>query len=268
MRASTPCRPEPARRLMRRAARRWEGGIRPASFVYSPLLPSEKRGKWYNGTLHETDWFKTFLHVAARSTNASALEIELDGLDIWEQLQNVDAPNSTREVLIADNVLRQGEYKLIAGGFHNEDSHSALLMDCMLGTDGGWMTPPNGSDNVNRCPLDVYTRPPANAKKGASEIGCDKDSGAGVIVSSDIDKQLCSETLCTLAAPCLFNVITDPQERHDVSAEFPNVVQDMLKRLKAYSANFYAGTGNMIKDNGKFCDKAAERGNFIGPWLD
>ena len=194
--------------------------------------------------------------------------IELDGLDIWEQLQNVDAPNTTREVLIADNILRQGEYKLIAGGFHGEDSHSALLMDCMLGTGGGWMTPPDGTDNLNRCPLDVYTRPPAKKGKGTDEIGCDAASGAGVIVSSDIDKKLCSETLCTLDAPCLFNVVTDPQERHDISADFPTIVQDMLRRLKAYGASFYSGTGNTMKDNGKFCVKAAERGNFLGPWLD
>ena len=65
------------------------------------------------------------------------------------------------------------------------------------------MTPPNGTDNLNRCPLDVYTRPPAKKGKGTDEIGCDAASGAGVIVSSDIDKKLCSETLCTLDAPCL-----------------------------------------------------------------
>ena len=34
----------------------FEGGIRPAAFVASPLLPPSARGRWYNGSVHLVDW--------------------------------------------------------------------------------------------------------------------------------------------------------------------------------------------------------------------
>ena len=42
----------------------FEGGIRPACFVSSPLLPAAVRGTVYSGIVHETDYFKTFATLA------------------------------------------------------------------------------------------------------------------------------------------------------------------------------------------------------------
>lgn len=42
----------------------WEGGIRPAAFVSSPLLPQEARGRTFHGIVHETDWLPTFAALA------------------------------------------------------------------------------------------------------------------------------------------------------------------------------------------------------------
>ena len=59
------------------------GGVRAAAFVHSPLLPTQVRGTWFNGTLHLVDWLPTFLHLAgATSRNASVL----DGLSQWQAL--------------------------------------------------------------------------------------------------------------------------------------------------------------------------------------
>ena len=38
----------------------FEGGVRPAAFVTSPLLPKSVAGSKYTGMMHETDWFATF----------------------------------------------------------------------------------------------------------------------------------------------------------------------------------------------------------------
>ena len=38
----------------------FEGGIRPAAFVTSPLLPKAVFGSKHSGIFHETDWHATF----------------------------------------------------------------------------------------------------------------------------------------------------------------------------------------------------------------
>lgn len=39
----------------------------------------------------------------------------------------------------------------------------------------------------------------------------------------------CNET------PCLFNVIKDPEERHNLASELPDIVEHMLDRLNHYA---------------------------------
>eukprot|EP00054_Salpingoeca_dolichothecata_P022281 m.145689 g.145689 ORF g.145689 m.145689 type:complete len:281 (-) comp24284_c1_seq6:481-1323(-) len=39
----------------------WEGGVRLASFVSSPMLPKERQGKVYYGMAHSADWYKTIV---------------------------------------------------------------------------------------------------------------------------------------------------------------------------------------------------------------
>lgn len=41
---------------------------------------------------------------------------------------------------------------------------------------------------------------------------------------------------CTLGAPCLFNVVSDPNEEHDVAAAQPDIVARLLGRLAHYNS--------------------------------
>jgi len=88
----------------------FEGGIRPAAFVSSPLLPAAVRGTWYNGTVHETDFFTTFLFLAG-----AVVPNGTNGVNLWPTLLDAGTPHR-EEVLIADHILRIGAYKLITGG--------------------------------------------------------------------------------------------------------------------------------------------------------
>ena len=82
----------------------FEGGIRPAAFVTSPLLPVTARGTTYSGLLHETDWFATLAYLAGATPPS-----DLDGINVWNTLEDPHSATPHRtEVLVADHILRSG----------------------------------------------------------------------------------------------------------------------------------------------------------------
>jgi hypothetical protein len=180
----------------------FEGGIRPAAFIHSPLLPTTAQGQWYDGIVSETDWFSTFLSLGLAKPPSN---YSIDGMNIWPTLLSLGKGESAvvpfrDELLIADFILRQGKYKLITGGDHKNDWSKSLLRDCMLGTGGGWLTPPNTTDNI--CPMDIYTK---SAQKTA--LCCDNDNGTlpCKVVADEVDQYLCSDP-CTPDHPCLYDL--------------------------------------------------------------
>ena len=240
----------------------FEGGIRPAAFVTSPLLPRAVWGSEYNGLVHEVDWFATFSVMAG-----VALDPGLDSVDVWPTLVDPGTPHRT-EALVSNNILRQGRWKLLIGagrGSTPQAWHTGMLKGCVLGTGGGWMVPPANASNT--CPGDVYTH-----GGDRNQLGCPSDvpGKAQVAVTSAVDKWLCSVP-CSLAHPCLFDVVADPGERNEVAGANPGAVARLLARLLDLQKNFSNAT--TIKDNGKFCDTLARRtvqgvGPFLGPWID
>eukprot|EP00040_Diaphanoeca_grandis_P015496 m.79144 g.79144 ORF g.79144 m.79144 type:complete len:284 (+) comp25184_c0_seq1:255-1106(+) len=238
----------------------FEGGIRPASFVYSPLLPMSVRGQWYNGSVHETDWAPTFFSLAQL-----AIPTQVTGVSLWPTLLDLNHPHRT-EVLIADNILRMGPWKLAAGA-GNESWIDAMLKDCMLATNGGWLEPPNDpKNNSNICPLDVYTRTPKTPQGGKEEVQCNFSNSGAITLHDQMDNWLCSNP-CTLDHPCLWNVESDPSERAEVSHQNSEIVSQMLARLKVLSQQF-EDNPPIIGSNDLFCSHVQQRGGFLGPWMD
>ena len=61
----------------------------------------------------------------------------------------------------------------------------------------------------------------------------------------------------------LYDVIADPEERHDVAKYFPEIVDEMLAKLAAYNKTAvpYQFPGGDVRCN------PALRGDVWGPWL-
>lgn len=74
----------------------YEGGIRVNAFVHSALIPMERRGNWYDGLFHVSDWLPTIVAGALRMNYSSPLPSDLDGVDQWQSLlgQSADQPRS------------------------------------------------------------------------------------------------------------------------------------------------------------------------------
>ena len=267
----------------------WEGGIRPAAFVHSPLLPAPAVGRWYYGIIHETDWSPTILGLVARHGGLPAtagLNYTLDGVDAWPSLSSADAADTRTEVLLAHNILRRGDFKLVAGsGTDNQTWEVGMLRDCMLGTGGGWDTPPTAANGtLALCPTSLYKlsyydegtpvlpqqeQQQAEAAEAAAaagaqgQISCDNVQEWGDVH----DKWLCSEP-CTRTSPCLYDVVRDPGERVNVAKSHAPVVEAMLATLKELRKEYYTPTQPPNNAPIDYCDTAQKNGRRVGPWLD
>ena len=69
----------------------YEGGIRAASFVLSPLLTKKEYS--YEGLLHLVDWTPTFLKLAG-----GEVPEDIDGVDIWEALDK-NSPSPRHRII-------------------------------------------------------------------------------------------------------------------------------------------------------------------------
>ena len=66
----------------------FEGGVRAASFVHSPLLPARQRHAW-RGLMHVSDWHPTAAALAGAPLPAGAV----DGYNVWGALAgNLSSP--------------------------------------------------------------------------------------------------------------------------------------------------------------------------------
>lgn len=67
----------------------FEGGVRVASFVVSPLLPGVVRGTVNSHLFSVTDWYPTFAVLAGLDpTDNCPGCVHIDGMDIWPALVN------------------------------------------------------------------------------------------------------------------------------------------------------------------------------------
>lgn len=98
----------------------WEGGVRGAGFIWSPLI--DNRQQVSNELMHIVDWLPTL--YAAAGGNMSSVE-GIDGLNLWENLaRGVKSTRRTEALLNIDNVwgssgLIVGDYKIVRGTNYN-----------------------------------------------------------------------------------------------------------------------------------------------------
>ena len=72
-----------------------EGGTKVDSFVFSPLIPTDRQGLTYNNVFHVTDWFPTMLEMAGRPFIPTRDEYALDGVSHFASFLDDNANNGT-----------------------------------------------------------------------------------------------------------------------------------------------------------------------------
>ncbi|KAJ1528578.1 hypothetical protein ONE63_006982 [Megalurothrips usitatus] len=209
----------------------WEGGVRGAGLLWSPLLA--RPGRVSRQLMHVTDWLPTLYRAAGGDPGALPA---IDGVDLWDALSFDLDSNRTSVLHNIDDVfgvaaLTVGQWKIVTGATYN-------------GTWDSWYGPSGRDDPVVR-QYDVASVVGSLAGKAAlaagtpltpdlvwglrelAEVNCGAEDG------DHTGPEVSGPAACKpLLAPCLFNVATDPCERRNLANRFPAVLQHLRQMLR------------------------------------
>ncbi|CAJ1070448.1 arylsulfatase B-like [Xyrichtys novacula] len=210
----------------------WEGGIRGVGFVSSPLL--ERPGSVSRELIHISDWLPTLVGLAGGSTRGTK---PLDGFNVWnaiskgfasprlELLHNIDPLYEDIAPCPGKSPqLTLAEEVRAKLGF-NVSIHAAIRSSnwkLLTGYPG----------------CDLWFPPPA---------------------SNDLDFE--RYPWDPLKPVMLFDIENDPEEKHEVSNDFPNIVDYLLSRLQQYQSG---SVPIIYPDADPKCDPGPD--GAWGPW--
>jgi len=199
----------------------YEGGVRAAGCIYSPLFKNP--GRVSLDLMHATDWLPTLLTVASEGTFSNFTN--LDGMNFWDTFQN-KKPSPRTEVLInidplvyKNAALRIGEWKIV----NQSKSYD------------GWYPPPGIKKHLRK----LFAR---NTKEDKLRFGDNPMIKCG---ERPLYSRVCGGKKYL---PCLFNIENDPCEYEDVSNKFPIIYNIMIARLNEYRKKMHKPRRNTNSD--------------------
>ncbi|KAM9313007.1 arylsulfatase I [Gastrophryne carolinensis] len=181
----------------------WEGGIRSLGFVHSPLIKKKRRTS--RTLMHITDWYPTLVKLAGG--NISETE-GLDGYDMWPSISEGKESERTEVLHNIDplyNLARSGSLEEGQGIWNTAIQASIRVKDFKLITGD-----PGYSDWIPPQTLTNFPGTWWNLER---------------------------HTDGSRKSVWLFNITADPYERHDLSAQKPEIVKELLMRLAHYNSS-------------------------------
>jgi len=202
----------------------WEGGVRGAGFVWSPMLKSAPRVS--QQMMNIQDWLPTF--YSAAGGDPSTLDM-MDGMDMWGALSN-NSP-SPRNLMLHNmdpqrevKAVKVGDWKLVSGTTY--DGHW-----------DGWYGPSGRSERDYNISLLRESR----AGAALSELGMplpDDDAIRAIRKQSEVvcSKPPKAEPCTPSQQVCLFNITEDPCEFDNKAFRYPDVVKALESTLQLYNS--------------------------------
>ncbi|KAJ3658164.1 hypothetical protein Zmor_009922 [Zophobas morio] len=201
----------------------WEGGVRGAGLLWSPLIKKPQRVA--KQMMHVSDWLPTLLGAAG--ADISTLQ-NIDGTNLWDSLSdNTSSPRTeilhNIDDIYGNSALTVGPWKLLQGTTYNG------AWDNWYGPSGreyGY----NVSQVINSVvglalkSLHQPLTPDVILKlRSLADVNCSKQNKAPIPCEP-------------LKEACLFNVVEDPCERRNVAKEYPQILKNLQEILEKYDA--------------------------------
>ncbi|CAK1544758.1 unnamed protein product [Leptosia nina] len=193
----------------------WEGGVRGAAALWSPLLSKVPRVA--SQRLHIADWLPTFLSAAEANISIS----NLDGIDQWGALSQDLKSQRTSVVHNIDNIFGSASITVDQWKLHNGTNYHGAW-DFWYGPSGR-----EGSYDVNAVLSSAAGRAIAELGMMPTEEEILKLREASIINCQEVEPISCRP----LEAPCLFNIEEDACERRNLAGLEPEVLQRLLQEL-------------------------------------
>ena len=214
-----------------------EGGVRANAFATGGWLPPAVRNTSTEGLIEISDWYATLCALAGVDpTDAAAAAAGLppvDGIDVSALLTTPGAQSPRSEVVLGTSL--NGDIS----------KNGATSVQGVLRADGWKLLIGRLSGAFWQGP--VY--PNASGYPSAEQVCGDPALPAG---QPD-------------AGPgCLYNVLSDPTEQHDVAAQQPAIVAALRARIAFHNASVFSPDRGV--DDGRACAVCAPSG-FWGPFL-
>ncbi|XP_035225857.1 arylsulfatase B-like isoform X2 [Stegodyphus dumicola] len=250
----------------------WEGGVRAVGFIWSPVL--RPRSRVYNGMMHISDWLPTLLS-AAGARGFKKLE-GIDGVDLWPSIVH-NLPSPRREILHnidpVDKVegIRWNNFKLVKGSYYEGrfdgwyDKNGKLIKEIPL------PVPKLRQKLYKRTYMKFLKRSKAArilwrkyGKDPRAAFVCHHLPGCKELeVKCGGFPPLRNANTCKpKEGPCLFDIIRDPCEYHNIAEQLPEITAQLEAALNKYRplAKDPAGQPPDPKADPKF------HGNAWMPW--
>jgi len=243
----------------------WEGGMRGAGFLWSPLL--QKSGYVSEHMMQIFDWVPTLLRPAGY--DMASLPAEVDGMDLWhslstnsksprtEMLHNIDPGFSGKAV--ARYALRVGNMKIIYGhqamsGWYPPGEHSVDAE--------GRPLPPELRDYESQYDPELAAFAPyqrSSIDDALRSINRGHHNPHPVVI--DCGPKPANDTCDPKEKPCVFDVVKDPCEYHNLfdEPEQSDVIQHLMQRYHAYNST-------MVKPRNKGIDPKGYPEFHKGVW--
>lgn len=202
----------------------WEGGLRVPGFISGPVVPESRRGTVYKGLVHTADILPTLAHIAGADMSSARGARPVDGTNHWGAIINGTFPGPRRFIL--HNAWNAYHNETTCNDPEIKKQHScggAVMFD-------NWKL--YGYAGSNKFGLDPdiptdFDEDPNRSPTGRDLADRHKPHPKPPPNSPCIKK------------PCLFDVIKDPSENHDVSDANPDVVKQLMGMLLHYSKHNY-----------------------------
>ncbi|XP_037824273.1 arylsulfatase B-like, partial [Lucilia sericata] len=206
----------------------WEGGIRSAALIWSPLL--KQKNYVSNQVSHAIDWLPT---LAAAANISLPEDLNLDGINLWPALSEAQESQPRRLLHVYDDIFgyssyMKGNLKYVNGSSF-EGKYDTWLGD--INQDEMDPLSKNYEENILNS-LVQQTLGDQSVSKELIQNLRQQSTHTCPLNSEDYTKDIykCQP----LKAPCYFDIEKDPCERYNLANLYPLQVEILAQEVKEY----------------------------------